>query len=327
LEIAGKTVLITGGAGFIGSTLSELLLRLGSSVVAYDNLDDFYDGKEENVEGLLSSTHFKLVRETILNSYALERSMKGVDVVFHLAAQAGVRYCMNHPEKAHETNVTGTLRVLEAARKATVKKVIFASSSSVYGVPVKIPIDESHPLQPTNLYGATKLAGEKYCLAYARTYGIEVVCLRYFSVYGPRGRPDQVISSFASAILEGRPPEIFGDGSQSRDFTFISDVVSATALSAMRDGISGEVFNIGYGKEFTINAVAEMVGRHYGSRDPPHHLKAYSGDFPRTLCSNAKASKGLDWRPQVSFQEGLPKFLDWYSHWTSKNSQAKVLPS
>ena len=319
MQLEGKKVLITGGAGFIGSSLAEALLKLGCTVVAYDNLDDFYGGKDENVAALSGSDRFSLVRGTILNAGALRASLKDVDVVFHLAAQAGIRYCMDHAEKVHRTNVTGTLRVLEEVRKAQVKKLVFASSSSVYGVPKKIPMDEDHPLQPTNLYGATKLAGEKYCLAYAKSYGMDTVSLRYFSVYGPRGRPDQVISSFASSILSGNPPEIFGDGSQSRDFTYISEIVSATVAGATSEGAGGEAFNIGYGKELSVSTVAEMVSRHYGYNGPPRHLKPYAGDFPRTLCSNEKAFRMLGWRPQVSFQEGLPKFLEWYTRWASRS--------
>ena len=312
MELAGKKVLITGGAGFIGSHLVDLLLRLGSQITVYDRFDDFYPGKEANVQEFLGRKGFRLVRDDILNSEALGSAMKGADVVFHLAAQAGVRYCMQFPNKANEVNVTGTLNVLEAARKNKVKKLIYASSSSVYGVPVRVPMDEGHPQLPTNLYGATKLAAEKYCLSYHVSYGMDVVCLRYFSVYGPRGRPDQAITAFAESIMRGVSPRIFGDGTQSRDFTYVADAVSATALSAMND-VSGEVFNVGYGKDYSIKFVAERIAKYFGSPIRPEYIASYSADFPRTLCSNSKAMKDLGWRPEIGFEEGLRRFLDWYS--------------
>ncbi|MDA4127906.1 MAG: NAD-dependent epimerase/dehydratase family protein [Thaumarchaeota archaeon] len=303
--------MVTGGAGFIGSTLVDVLLRVPSQVTVFDSFDDFYPGKEENVRPHAYDRNFRLIRGNILDFEALSAAMKGASVVFHEAAQAGVRYCIDHPEKAHSSNVTGTLNVLEAARKNGVQKVVYASSSSVYGTPVKVPMDEEHPVSPANLYGATKLAAEKYCLAYQRTYGLKVLCLRYFSVYGPRGRPDQVISSFARSISEGQRPRIFGDGQQSRDFTFVSDAVSATCLGATSD-VDGEVINVGYGKDFPISFVARKVAERLGKNIVPEFVDGYKGDFPRTLCSNSKAFEMLGWRPRVPFEEGLEKYLDWY---------------
>lgn len=311
MELAGKKVLVTGGAGFIGSNLVDMLLRLGSNVVVYDNFNDFYPGKETNVAAFADHKRFRLIRGDILDADSLETATSGVDVVFHLAAQAGVRYCLDHPMAAHQSNVTGTLNVLEAARKKGVKKLVYGSSSSIYGVPVKIPMDEGHPQIPTNIYGATKLAAERYCLAYHKSFGLEVVCLRYFSVYGPRGRPDQVVASFADSIMRGRPPRIFGDGSYSRDFTFVSDIVSATAMAAMRD-VTGEVFNVGFGKDYTVNVVAEKIAKYFDSPIRPEHVDSYAADFPRTLCSNAKALRILRWRPEVTFDKGLEKTLDWF---------------
>ncbi|MDA4126814.1 MAG: NAD-dependent epimerase/dehydratase family protein [Thaumarchaeota archaeon] len=311
MDLTGRKVLVTGGAGFIGSALVEFLLSKGCEVTAYDSFDDFYPGKEENLGPYLNDKDFRLVRGNILDFDSLNDAMGGVSVVFHEAAQAGVRYGIDHPRDAHETNVTGTLNVLEAARKNEVEKVVYASSSSVYGNPVSLPMVEDHPPSPTNPYGATKLAAEKYCIAYQRTYGLKTVCLRYFSVYGPRGRPDQVITAFTNIIARGGRPRIFGDGKQSRDFTYISDVVSATYLGAAVD-VDGEIINVGYGKDLSIEFVARKVAEGLGKDVQPDFVKGYEGDFPQTLCSNSKALHQLGWRPKVPFEEGLSKYLEWY---------------
>ena len=312
MELEGKAVVVTGGAGFIGSALTETLLRLGSRVTVFDSFDDFYNGKEANLDGVRGHPRLRVVKGDILDRRALDESLRGTDLVFHLAAQAGVRYCLERPEKAHEVNATGTFNVLQAARKAKVAKLVYASSSSVYGDPVKVPMDEEHPQRPTSPYAASKLAGEKYCLAFAESYGMNVVCLRYFSVYGPRGRPDQVVTSFTESVSRGTPPTIYGDGSAARDFTFIDDVVDATVLSAMVEEASGETMNIGYGKDVKIGHVASAILEHYGSGFRPRFLPTYAGDFPRTICSNARARRVLGWRPQVSFEEGLKMYLQWY---------------
>jgi len=312
LELQGKKVLVTGGAGFIGSHLVDSLLKLGCRVVAYDNFDDFYSGKEKNVEQNLGKAKYQLIRGDIVDKETLGAAMRGVEVVFHLAAQAGVRYCIANPIKAEEVNVMGTLNVLLAAREKKVKKVIYASSSSIFGNPVKPFLSEDHPLNPTNPYGVSKLAAEKYCLAFYETYGLPATCLRYFSVYGPRGRPDQVIYSFAQLVAEGKPPVIYGSGRQSRDFTFVSDIVSGTVLAAMADESVGEVFNLGYGKDFSIEKVAKMVIQQCGMEIEPKFVDGYKGDFPKTLCQNTKARNLLRWSPQVGLEEGIAEFLEWF---------------
>ena len=313
MELHGARALVTGGAGFIGSTLVDSLLRHGCTVVAFDNFDDFYTGKEDNVRHNLTDPRFRLVRGSILDTKALSQAMKGVNVVFHLAGQAGVRYCIENPLKAEEVNSVGTLNVLQAVRKErTVKKMIYASSSSIFGNPVKPMLAEDHPQNPTSPYGVSKLAGEKYCLAFHETYGTPVACLRYFSVYGPRGRPDQVVYSFAKRVMSGQPPVIYGDGRQSRDFTFVSDIVGGTVLAAMADESVGEAFNLGFGKEFPIEAVARMVIKSFGADLEPKFEQAYKGDFPKTLCQNSKARNILRWSPQVDFETGVAEFLDWF---------------
>lgn len=315
---------MTGGAGFIGSHLVDSLLRLGCEVVVFDNFDDFYSGKRENVRQHLGNIKFRLIEGSILELGELLAAMEGATVVFHEAAQAGIRYCASNSTKAHEVNVTGTLNVLLAAKQKAVKKVVYASSSSVYGNPIKVPLKENHPVAPTNLYGATKLAAEKYCLAFHETYGLPVVCLRYFSVYGPRGRPDQALYAFASAAAEGSRPTVYGDGSQSRDFTYVSDIVSGTIFAAMADESVGEVFNLGYGKEVSILDVAERISSHFGLKLGPLFKKAYRGDFPRTLCDYEKAQKILRWKPQVRFEDGLGDFLDWFDGLAHRNLEPRI---
>jgi len=312
MEISGNRAFVTGGAGFIGSHLVDTLLRQGCEVTVFDNFDSFYQGKEANVAPHANNPKFHLVRGSVLDSELLSKTMNGAAIVFHLAAQAGVRYCLNNPMKAHEINVTGTMNVLEACRRLKVQKIVAASSSSVYGNPSKVPISESHPLNPTNPYGASKLAAEKYCMSYFMSYHLPITCLRYFSVYGPRGRPDQVLYSMAQRVARGDPPEIFGDGSQSRDFTFISDIVAGTVMAALRDDSVGEVFNLGFGAEFSMLEVAQRIIEHFGAGMKPKHRQAYDGDFSRTLCDNRKARDLLGWNPQVSFQRGLDQFLNWY---------------
>jgi len=314
LELHDKKALVTGGAGFIGSHLCESLLRLGARVVVLDNFDDFYPGKEKNLDGCTDNARFTLVKGSILDVPLLEKTMRGVDFVFHLAGQAGVRYCIDNPMKAEEVNTIGTLNVLQAVRRAKhVEKMVMASSSSLYGTPLKPVLSENHPLNPTNPYGVSKLAAEKYCLAYHETYGTPVACLRYFSVYGPRGRPDQVIYAFAKNVSEGKPPVIYGDGKQSRDFTFVSDVVSGTVFAAIVEESSGEAFNIGYGREFSIMSIAKMVIDYFGASMEPTLVPAYKGDFPKTLCDNTKARSILRWSPQVKLEAGIAEFLDWYT--------------
>ncbi|MDA4123952.1 MAG: NAD-dependent epimerase/dehydratase family protein [Thaumarchaeota archaeon] len=312
MEINDQKVLVTGGAGFIGSSMSEALLRLGAEVTVVDNFDDFYSGKEKNIEGLRLNKRFKLIRGSILDQDLLLSANKGVDLVVHLAGQAGIRYCNERPSKANEVNATGTMNVLVAARQRQVKKVVYASSSSVYGDPVKTPIREDHPTEPSSPYGASKLAGEKYCTSFVKTYDMDITCLRYFSVYGPRGRPDQILYSFAQKVANGGAPVIYGDGSYSRDFTYVSDVVSATLMAVIHEESRGRVINVGYGKDFKVIEVARRIIDRFGLDIQPVFKESYGGDFSRTLCDNSLARQVLKWTPEIKFEDGLPRFLDWF---------------
>jgi len=314
MELKEKRILVTGGAGFIGSHLVDRLLEMGNTVVVYDSFDDFYLGKENNVRHNLENKKYRLIKDDIVNYDSLLSAMKGMDLVFHEAAQCGVRYCNENPLKANRVNVTGTLNVLWAARQANIKKIVFASSSGIFGDTKYVPMDENHPTNPSSPYGMSKLSAEHYCLAFHRVYGLDVVCLRYFSVYGPRGRPDQVIYEFVSSISNKKRPTVFGNGTQTRDFTFVSDVVEATILAAERENISGHVFNIGYGQEFSVNEVLEKVVKSMEREGElkPFYKNSYKGEFPRTFADNRKARRILGWNPQVGLDKGLSIFVKWF---------------
>jgi len=307
-------VLVTGGAGFVGSHLADKLLQRGDEVVVYDNFNSFYSGKERNVAHNMGRDDYKLIEADILDYEILAESMKRIDVVFHQAAQPGVRYSIKHPLEAHRINTTGTLNVLLAAKEAQVPKIVFASSSSVYGVPQILPITEDHPTNPNSPYAASKLAAEKYCKVFQEVYGLNIVMLRYFSVYGPRGRPDQVVRAFVDRLARDLPPIIFGDGEQTRDFTYVSDIVKANLLAAEKEDIAGEVFNIGCGGRIRIKDLAEMIIDMMDKTDEisPMHKEAYSGDFPHTQADITQASQMLGYKPEVEFKEGLKNFISWY---------------
>ena len=315
MNLTGSDVLVTGGAGFIGSHLTERLLEMDAHVTVFDRFDSFYKGKESNLVTASNSPKFRLIDEDILDRDKLDSAMKDVDVVFHEAGQAGVGFSIENPRATNDVNVDGTLNVLWSARKNGVKRLVNASSSSIFGEPDYLPIDESHPTHPTSPYGVSKLAAEQYARVFHKVYGMYVVSLRYFSVYGPRGRPDQVIHRFTDNLAHDRPPLINGDGSHTRDFTHVSDVVAATTSAAESEDIGGEVFNIGFGKKTSISELAEkliaLTGRNGKVR--PLYVEESKGDFPDTQADNRKAQKLLGWKPKVSLDEGLKDYVEWYT--------------
>lgn len=300
---------MTGGAGFIGSHIAGRLLELGHDVVCIDNFDDYYDAsiKEENVRPLLEREGFKLIWGSILDKKAINSCVKGADYVFHNAARPGIRESVKHPLLTHDVNATGTMMVLEAARAANVKKIIYASSSSVYGNVESLPIKETAPTKPISPYGASKLCGENYCEVYRSIYGLNTVSLRYFTVFGPGIRPDLAISIFTRKALAGEDIDIFGNGNKSRDFTYIDNVVDANML-AMAKG-SG-VYNIGGGKGFTINELAWTIIELTGSNSKINHGNDMLGDMEHTLADISRAKLELGYIPRVDITEGLKKYVD-----------------
>jgi len=303
--------LVTGGAGFIGSHLCEKLLNDGYEVVCLDNFDPYYDPKlkRRNIEPFLVDEKFELVEGDICDKKFIQKVINdGIDYIFHNAAQAGVRISVENPRKPHEVNTTGTLSILEACLDSDVKKIINASSSSVYGKVEYLPFDEAHPKAPISPYGVSKLAAEHYCRVFYEVYGLKTTSLRYFTVYGPRMRPDLAISIFTRSALNNETIEIFGSGNKTRDFTHIDDVVEANLL-AMRKG-DGETYNIGSGNRININELAEKIIGIAGSKSKIIRTEPQKGDAEHTWASIEKAKKELDWEPAINIDEGLNKYIE-----------------
>jgi len=298
-------VLVTGGAGFIGSHICKSLLKGGHSVTCIDNFDPYYDPgyKRENIAGL----DLELVEGDILNYDKLKKLCVDVDYVYHEAAQAGVRASVEDPIKPHRVNTEGTLNVLRAAVKTGVKKVISASSSSVYGTVKYLPFDENHPNNPRSPYGVSKLAAEYYCNVFTELYGIKTVNLRYFTVYGPRMRPDLAISIFTRSALANEPIEIFGDGSKTRDFTYIDDIVSAN-MALMEKGEG--TYNIGAGNRISVNELAQTIIDLTNSDSKIIFTEDKLGDVEHTWANIEKAKNELSWEPKIDIKEGLKKYTD-----------------
>lgn len=313
MELKGLKIMITGGSGFIGSHLVDKLIVMGNKVIVYDNFDEYYKGKEENVRRHFRDSNFTLIRADILDHESLCRAMKGVDVIFHLAAQPGVGFSEENPVKTNTVNTTGTLNVLNAAKKMGVKKVIFASSSSVYGLPEYMPMDERHPTNPISVYGASKLAAEKYVRIYNGLPNLSTVILRYHSVYGPRQRPDMAIRKWTQQLFENKPPIIYGDGEQTRDFTYIDDIVEGTLKAAEIDGVEGETFNLGKGSRVSVNNVVRLLIKRIGKEDiDPIYTKPRPGDVSGTHADISKARKLLGYDPTATLNDGIKWFVRWF---------------
>jgi UDP-glucose 4-epimerase len=299
--------LITGGAGFIGSNLARELALIGADVVILDNLSSGY---RINID---SHPCIRLLEKDIRDSAAVHAAMAGVDAVFHLAASVGNKRSIDQPVDDAEINVIGTLRVLEAARKTGVRKVVISSSAGIFGELKTLPIREDHPVEPDSPYGASKLCAEKQGLAYAKLYGLEVVCLRYFNVYGPSQRFDaygNVIPIFAFRMLRGEPVTIFGDGEQTRDFVNVRDVVQANVKAAITPGVTG-AFNIGSGTRISINDLVGRLRAASGLNPVVQHGPPRAGDVRDSLADIGAARKAFGFEPAVTMNEGLPEYIQW----------------
>ena len=312
MDLMGLRIMVTGGAGFVGSHLVDRLVELGNHTIVYDNFDEYYTGKEKNIKRHLSNPNFTLIKADILEYHILCKAMTKVDVVFHLAAQAGVRYSQNNPLKTNTVNTTGTLNILKAARERKVKKLVFASSSSVYGTPQYLPVDEKHPLNPISIYGASKLAAEKYCQIFNDLQNLPVTILRYYTVYGPRQRPDMVIHKWLQRLLEHKPPIIYGDGKQTRDFTYIDDIVDGTLKAAETEEAEGEIFNLGTESRISLNDLVTLLLKLTHKEDiiPVYEARKPS-DIQDTYANISKARKILGYDPKVTLDLGTRQFLKW----------------
>ena len=308
--------LVTGGAGFIGSHVCERLLQDGHAVWAFDDLNDFYDPqlKRRNLrelEGLNKA--FEFVPGDITERAALDQLLGRVrfDQIIHLAARAGVRPSLEQPALYQRVNVEGTVNVLEAARLHGAKKIILASSSSVYGVGTKVPFAESSPIfSPISPYAASKLACEALGHVYHHVYGPDVAMLRFFTVYGPRQRPDLAIYKFARLISAGKPIPVFGDGSSARDYTYISDILDGI-MACTRKEFGYEIFNLGEAQTVTLNRLIELLEEAMGKKALTERHPPQPGDLPITCADISKARRKLGYDPQVKFENGLRLFIDW----------------
>lgn len=303
-------ILVTGGAGFIGSHLVDRLMKEGYEVVVLDN---FFTGKIENIKHHLESGMFYLVKGDIRSSDNVKEAIRNVDAVFHLAAIVSVPLSIEKPLLVNDVNVRGTLNLLEASLKADVKRFIYTSSCAVYGEVDRLPIDERCPTNPISPYAVSKLAAEYYCKVFFENYGLDTLCLRYFNVHGPRQVRDSysgVITQFIDRLKQRKPPIIYGDGQQTRDFVHVRDVVEANMLALNCQHGFGEVINVGTGKQTTINQLAEVLlelsGRSYLK---PKYVAPRKGDIRNSCADISKAKRALGYEPKVTLKEGLRMML------------------
>ncbi len=310
---AGSRCLVTGAAGFIGSHLSRRLLNDGCRVTGVDCFTDYYDPaiKEANIEGLSKHPDFELIEADL--SDIEDHWFQGVNWVFHQAAQAGVRASWGK-EFAHYTghNVLATQRLLEWARHNNLERFVYASSSSVYGNTGKLPMHEEDLPRPLSPYGVTKLAAEHLCGLYAQNFGVPTVSLRYFTVYGPAQRPDMAFHRFIRSILNGKALVIYGNGEQTRDFTFIDDIVEANILAAVKTTPGGRVYNLGGGSRISVNGVLELLKELSGRAVEVRYEPVQAGDPPHTYADTSRAREELGFVPQTSLKEGLGLMLDFF---------------
>jgi UDP-glucuronate 4-epimerase len=309
--------LVTGGAGFIGSHVCERLLRSGHAVWAYDDLNDFYEPKlkRRNLHEIQAlAKPFEFIHGDVTDRAALDELFASVkfDQIIHLAARAGVRASLEHPALYQRVNVEGTVNLLEAARQRGVKKITIASSSSVYGVNSKVPFSENDPIfSAISPYAASKLAGEALGHVYHHVYGLDVVTLRLFTVYGPRQRPDLAIRKFTKLILEGKPIPVFGDGSAARDHTFVSDILEGIMACTERE-FGYEIFNLGESQTVTLSRLIELLEGAVGKKAVIDRQPMQPGDVPVTYADISKARAKLGYNPRVGIEQGISLFVDWF---------------
>ena len=307
-------VLVTGGAGFIGSHTVEALLQRGHRVTVVDDFNDFYDPSVKRRNAATFRGQAELVEADIRDAVRLKDvfTQGRFETVIHLAARAGVRPSLAQPQLYAEVNVVGTQHMLELSRAFGVRKFIFGSSSSVYGVNQKLPFSEDDPIfKPISPYAATKLAGEAMCHVYHHLYGLDMVCLRFFTVYGPRQRPDLAIYKFTRAIAAGKPIELFGDGSARRDYTYIDDILQGI-MACMERTFGFELINLGESQTTPLRDLVALIERVVGRKAVVRTLPPQPGDVPVTFADIAKARRLLGYNPQVKIEDGIPRFVEWF---------------
>lgn len=312
-------ILVTGGAGFIGGHLTERFLREGHDVTVLDEFHSFYNLrlKEHTIElhreiAAAGDVEYRLVEGDVRNENLVTDLVSESDFVYHQAARAGVRSSVEEPRLYNSVNVDGTLNVLDAARDNGVERVVVASSSSVYGKPVYLPYDEEHPTTPISPYGASKLAGERYACAYNEVYDMSTVALRYFTVYGPRMRPNMAISNFVSRCNNDEPPVVYGDGTQTRDFTYIDDVIEANLRLLETDEADGEALNIGSNDNIQIRTLAEEVRDQLSPELELKYAERFAADAEHTHANTDKARDLIGYEATHSIRDGIAEFIEWY---------------
>ena len=323
-----KSILVTGGAGFIGSHLVDSLLAEGGwHVTVVDDLNDFYspETKRSNMESAQGNPNFKFVERDIRDPGKLKEVFEGREFhcIVHLAARAGVRPSLCYPKLYAETNINGTLNLLELARDFEVKQFVFGSSSSVYGINSKVPFAEHDRIhQPISPYASTKAAGELLCHTYSHLFKIRTVCLRFFTVYGARQRPDLAIHKFSRLISEGKPIQIFGDGTTRRDYTYIDDIIQGVRSAVDYDGSMHEVFNLGESETTELKRLVELLEENLGMKAVVDNQPMQPGDVPITYADISKAKDLLNYNPTTKIEDGIPKFVEWFKDRTaSRQSQ------
>jgi UDP-glucuronate 4-epimerase len=308
-------ILVTGGAGFIGSSLVDKLTNENHNVFCLDNFDTFYDPliKRQNIEECLGKNNLTLIEGDIRDKTLLDKifAENEIELVIHLAARAGVRPSILEPELYYDVNVVGTLILLEAMKTANVRRLLFASSSSVYGNNKKVPFSENDNVDfPISPYAATKKAGELLCHTYHNLYGFDIFCLRFFSVYGPRQRPEMAIHNFARKILDDRPISVYGDGTSKRDYTFIDDIVNGI-ISAMNNLKGYEIINLGESKTYSLNTVVALLEKSLSKKAIINKLPIQPGDVHLTNADISKAKSLIGYEPKTNLEEGISKFVSW----------------
>jgi len=320
-----EIILVTGGAGFIGSHLVERLLKEGYNVICLDNFNDYYDTKlkEKNISNVLDNPNFELIRGDILDTKLLHNIFKGEGLrtldsgpstIVHLAAMAGVRVSIISPDLYVDVDVKGTLNLLDMAQMYKIKQFIFASSSSVYGINKKVPFREDDPIQlQISPYAAAKKSAELFCMTYNHLYNIPITIFRLFTIYGPRQRPDMAIRKFTGLALKDKHITMFGDGTSKRDYTYVSDCIDGF-ISSLKNPMDFEIFNIGSGKTIQLKELVELIGRATGKEIKIEHLDNQVGDVPITFSDITKARKLLGYEPEVSIEKGVRTFVEWYKN-------------
>lgn len=309
-------ILITGGSGFIGSSLADKLLKAGHQIINVDNFNDYYDVKIkwQNIAPHMSDDNYKLYCVDIENKAELAKVFANnkIDVVVHLAGRAGVRPSILAPESYVNSNILGTVHILELMKDYNVKKLVFASSSSVYGnCKEELFSEELKVVEPISQYAATKSSDEQFVYTYMKLYGIQAVCLRFFTVYGPRQRPDLAINKFTKLIMEGKPIPVYGDGTTKRDYTYIDDIVSGIEAAINYDKTPYEIINLGGGEPITLTRMIETIEAELGKKAIIDHQPMQPGDVNKTVCDYSKAKRLLGYEPHTSFKQGIHKFVLW----------------